>query len=79
MKSINPPDKVIPIFTPKIFITANETPANKQWIPYKAGAMNRKENSNGSVIPVKKAVKAPDSKIPLANTFLSGFASLYMA
>ena len=41
--------------------------------------MNRKENSNGSVIPVKKAVKAPDSKIPLANTFLSGFASLYMA
>ena len=35
-----------------------DNPAKMTWIPNKAGATNKKENSSGSVIPVKKVVSA---------------------
>ena len=61
-KSINPPEKVIPINTLNISINMNDRPASIQWTPYNTGATNKNVNSNGSVIPVKNEVTPAASK-----------------
>lgn len=62
VKSINPPEKVIPTNTWSISIRKNDNPASTQWTAYKTGATNKNVNSKGSVIPVKNEVIAADAK-----------------
>ena len=46
---------------------------------YNTGATNRKENSIGSVIPVRKEVRAADNSRPATSFLFSGFAVWYIA
>ncbi|SVK47916.1 Uncharacterised protein [Acinetobacter baumannii] len=51
-----------------------EIPVSTAWITYSTGATNMKENSSGSVIPVKKAAKAAASMMPATLALFSGRA-----
>ncbi|MNC39097.1 hypothetical protein D3C75_877370 [compost metagenome] len=51
-----------------------EIPVRIAWITYSTGATNMKENSSGSVIPVKKAANAPAIMIPSTFALFSGRA-----
>ena len=79
VKSISPPENVIPILTFNICIIINDKPANTQCIPNNTGATNKNVNSIGSVIPVKNEVNAADAIIPATYFFFSGFASCTIA
>ena len=79
MKSINPQEKVVPIAISSILISANEIPAKIQWTTNTKGATNKNVNSIGSVIPVRKLVKAAESNNPPTIFFLFGFAQWYIA
>ena len=70
-----PPENVIPIFTFRICISMKEKPANIQWTANNIGATNKKENSIGSVIPVRNEVSAAEAIIPATAFFLAGFAA----
>ena len=52
----------------------NAKPSNIAWITYNTGAMNKKLNSSGSVIPVKNDVNAAESIKPPTTFFFSGLA-----
>ena len=79
VKSISPPEKVIPTPTPKICISIYESPASIQCTTYITGATKRKVNSIGSVIPVSIEVSAAESKSPPTSFLFSGRAVLYIA
>ena len=51
-----------------------EIPVKIAWIKYSTGATNIKENSSGSVIPVKKEANAPANIIEATFAFWLGFA-----
>ena len=54
-------------------------PAIKQWRTYNNGAANKNENSIGSVIPVRIAVKVADNNKPKTLLLFSGLAVRYKA
>ncbi len=48
-------------------------------MPNSHGAMNRKVNSIGSVMPVRNEVRAAEARMPAAICFWLSFAWRYMA
>ena len=57
-KSMIPPP-VLPMITPSTDISMKEIPPMMEWNRNSTGAMNMKENSNGSVIPETKLDATP--------------------
>ena len=78
-KSIRPPENVSPIDVPVMNMIMNDRPANTAWIPNSHGAMNRKVNSIGSVMPVRNDVRPAESRIPAAILAWLDFAWRYIA
>ena len=74
-----PPENVIPTPTSRMCISIKDKPARAQWIIYRSGATKRKVNSRGSVIPVRIAVRAAESKSPPATFFFVSLAQVYIA
>lgn len=54
----------------------NASPSKTACTTYRAGAINKNENSSGSVIPVKNEVKAADNINPPTTFLFSGLAVL---
>ena len=77
--STAPPEKEKPARIGRATVIAAVTPANKACTTYRPGARNMKENSIGSVTPVKKEQNAADANNPYTIFFLPGFAVLYIA
>jgi len=48
---MKPPEKVKPCFTPRMFRTAKESPANRECITKRMGAAKANADSTGSVMP----------------------------
>ncbi|MNY55503.1 hypothetical protein D3C86_1914880 [compost metagenome] len=57
----------------------NARPARMAWIAYRIGATNMKENSIGSVIPVRNEVNAAEIMIPPTFARFSGLAECQIA
>ncbi|MNN89448.1 hypothetical protein D3C81_2072690 [compost metagenome] len=67
---MKPPEKVIPILTFRMCIVMKDRPANTACTANSSGATNRNENSSGSVIPVRKEVRAAEIiKLPTTRLF----------
>ena len=65
-KSMKPPEKVRPICVPVMNMIMNDSPAMTAWMPNSHGAMKRKVNSIGSVMPVRNEVSAAEPRMPAA-------------
>ena len=59
------PPTALPIHTPNNVLIRNDIPAIKAWNSHNSGEIKKKENSIGSVIPVKKLVKPAAKSILL--------------
>ena len=69
----------MPTPTFRMCINMKDRPASTQCTAYMGSATKIKVNSSGSVMPVRKAVKAADSSRPPAAFFFSGLAHWYIA
>ena len=69
----------MPTPTFRMCISMKDRPASTQCTAYMGSATKIKVNSSGSVMPVRKAVKAADSSRPPATFFFSGLAHWYIA
>ena len=74
-----PPLKVKPLCEPRMFMTMKLRPVMAAWKTYSSGATNMNENSIGSVMPVRKEVRAALPMIPAMTLRRSGRASCTMA
>ena len=78
MRSTRPPP-ALPMQTPRKVLIRKDVPAINAWKTHKSGEIKIKENSIGSVMPVKKLVRPAASKIPFAFSRFCGYAVLYIA
>ena len=69
----------MPTPTFRMCMSMKDRPASTQCTAYMGSATKMKVNSSGSVMPVRKAVRAAESSRPPAAFFFSGFAQWYIA
>ena len=69
----------MPTPTFRMCISMKDRPASTQCTAYMGSATKIKVNSSGSVIPVRKAVRAAESSRPPETFFFSGLAHWYIA
>src|SRR5699024_1987494 len=79
IKSITPPEKVLPIDIFKISAIKNDTPSKNAWNTYNNGDINKNINSIGSVIPVINEVRAAPKNNPPTMCLFSLGTQWYIA